>query len=211
MPTANRQHPTADTIIFDLGGVILDLSVDSTIEAFAALSRIPKERVYDIFVTSSGFNDYEKGLFGDDDFRQFVRDTYNVNSSDDEIDSCWNAMLRGLPQNKLAVLRELRKRYRIILLSNTNNIHLEYINGRLLPRTVQTLDDYFDKAYYSHRMFKRKPEAAIFQQVVDENALEPGRTLFLDDNALNVEAASRLGIKSVHVNTPDFILNYFNE
>lgn len=203
--------PAIKNIVFDLGGVILDLSVPHTLHAFASLSGIDPEDVRKIFVSSSGFIDYETGALDDHGFREFVREVYAVNVSDEAIDQCWNAMLLDVPPARLMLLDRLKERYNVYLLSNTNGIHLNYINGVLMPRTGQrSLDSYFHNAYYSHRMGKRKPDAAIFEQVLDENSLRPEETLFLDDNFENVEGARSLGIQTAHVNKPDFILEYFN-
>lgn len=200
---------TIKNIIFDLGGVILDLSVDHTLESFTRLSNIPKSEVQTKFINSPGFNAYEKGLMTDAEFRQFVRDLYAVKADDHQIDECWNAMLRGIPKIKLELLDMLKETYNVFLLSNTNEIHLSYINTRLLP-DGGTLDRYFHKSYYSHRMLLRKPEPEIFEHVLEENFLIPEETLFLDDNLQNVEAARGVGIKCVHVTTPDLILDYFH-
>jgi glucose-1-phosphatase len=201
------------TLIFDLGGVILDLSVDSTLTAFAALSGIDKAEVVNRFRSSPGFDIYEKGLMSDAEFRDFVRKTYNVKSSDAEIDSCWNAMLLGIPKEKLELLLRLKQKYTVLLLSNTNEIHLKYINSKiLLPLTGKdNLDFYFHKTYYSQRMLKRKPEPEIFQQVLVENNLKPSETLFLDDNAQNIESAANLMIQTVLITTRNQILEIFND
>ena len=123
-------------------------------------------------------------------------------------------MLRGLPIKKLQLLQTLKKKYNVYLLSNTNGIHVSYINKIMLPAVTNdkiSLDSYFHRAYYSHIMNKRKPNADIFEQVLEENALLPEQTLFLDDNIGNIEGARQLGIKTVHVVTPDLILEYFHE
>jgi FMN phosphatase YigB (HAD superfamily) len=137
---------------------------------------------------------------------------YKVTASDIQIDTCWNAMLRGIPTKKLQMLDRLRDQYNVLLLSNTNDIHLNYINHTMLPSITggNQLDIYFHRAYYSHRMKKRKPDAAIFQQVLDENNLAPAETLFLDDNALNIEGAGSLGIQTIYVTTPDLVLDVFS-
>ena len=199
-------------LIFDLGGVILDLSVDHTLQSFAALSNIPRERVQEIYVTAAGFLEYEKGLIDDKSFRNFLRKIFSVSAGDDAIDECWNAMLRGIPPAKLDLLLRLQNEFRVFLLSNTNAIHLRHINGLLLPESnpQKSLDDYFHKAYYSHLMFKRKPDAEIFEQVLEENRLVPEQTLFLDDYAINIQGARSLGIKTVHVTSPNLILDYFH-
>jgi putative hydrolase of the HAD superfamily len=198
-------------LIFDLGGVILDLSVETTLQSFATLSGLDESAVTKQFVTSAGFEQYEKGEIDDDAFRAFVRELFRVDAPDDKLDACWNAMLLGIPVAKLKLLETLKDSYRVYLLSNTNNIHVHYINNTLLTRMqCESLDDYFHKAYYSHKMKKRKPDLDIFQQVIDENHLTPDHTLFLDDNFANVEGAGKLGIKTLHVKNPDMIYDYFS-
>ncbi|HEY3404421.1 MAG TPA: HAD family phosphatase [Ohtaekwangia sp.] len=198
-------------LIFDLGGVILDLSVDSTLQQFSGLSGLDKQQVARLFQTSSGFVDYEKGLISDNDFRDFVRKLYSVQATDQELDRCWNAMLVRIPPAKLSLLLKLKEQYNVILLSNTNTIHLNYINGTVVPAAGgHALDHYFHRSYYSHLLKKRKPDAEIFEQVLQENNLIAGQTLFLDDNAENIAGAQSLGIQTVHVTTPDLMLDYFH-
>ncbi len=203
-------NSSVKNLVFDLGGVILDLAVDQTVQAFANLAGITQEKATSIFHTSPEFNLYEKGGMTDQQFREFLKSAYTPRASDAEIDHAWNQMLRNIPVIKLQLLERLKKQYNVLLLSNTNEIHLTYINSKLLPKEAKSLDQYFHRAYYSHRMLKRKPDAEIFQQVLDENNLVPEQTLFLDDNLMNVKGAESVGIKTVHVTTPDLILNYFN-
>lgn len=204
--------PSVKNLIFDLGGVILDLSVDHTLTAFAALSKMPKAQVHDLYFSAPGFLEYEKGEMDDPSFRDFVRKTYALSATDEEIDDSWNAMLRGIPAVKLELLQKLQGEFRVFLLSNTNSIHLQHINEFILPQGEdrRPLDSYFHKAYYSHQMGKRKPDAEIFEQVLEENHLVPEQTLFLDDYAVNIEGAKSLGIKTVHVTSPNLILDYFH-
>lgn len=215
MPHINPSNvlvPSVKNLIFDLGGVILDLSVDHTLESFSRLSDLPKEKVQDLYIKTPGFLEYEKGLIDDGTFRDFVRQTFALQTDDDAIDECWNAMLRGIPTLKLELLLRLQHEFRVFLLSNTNAIHLDHINGTMLPKDAgkNLLDHYFHKAYYSHRMKKRKPDADIFEQVLEENNLLPEQTLFLDDYAVNIEGAKALGIKTIHVTSPHLILDYFH-
>jgi glucose-1-phosphatase len=204
--------PSVKNLIFDLGGVILDLSVDHTLQAFSTVSGLPSSEVTKRFFASAGFEEYEKGQLSDAEFRDFVRTVYAVDVSDQAIDQCWNAMLRGIPQSKLDLLNQLKNKYQVYLLSNTNNIHLRYIQRVLMPSlgTGKVLDDYFHRAYYSHVMKKRKPDAEIFEHVLNENGLHADESLFLDDNEANIAGAKALGIKTVHVHTPDLILTYFH-
>lgn len=200
--------PTVKNLIFDLGGVILDLSVAHTLDSFAELSNLSRERVQEIYVSAPGFLQYEKGEIDDQAFRDFVRETYSISAADEEIDRAWNAMLRGIPAKKLALLTRLQNEFQVFLLSNTNAIHLHHINEVIL--SGGTLDGYFHKAYYSHKMGKRKPDADIFEQVIEENRLVPEQTLFLDDYDINIQGAASVGIKTVHVTSPNLILDYFH-
>ena len=203
--------PSIKNLIFDLGGVILDLSIDTSLASFAHLSGIEKNEVKRLFTSSPGFESYEKGEISDEDFRAFVKNLYKLNVSDDELDACWSAMLLGIPLKKLQLLEKLKTQYKVYLLSNTNDIHLHYINTKLLPPLgSNSLDDFFHHAYYSQRMKKRKPDAEIFQQVLDESNLLPQQTLFLDDNQANIDGAGKLGIKTVLVVTPDLIYDLFS-
>jgi len=209
-----KHDPSIKNLIFDLGGVILDLSIDKSMQQFAALSGLDKKKVDEIYTTTPGFEIYERGLMNDTDFRNFVREVFSVKSTDEQIDVCWNAMLLGLPLNKLNLMERLKKDFSVYLLSNTNNIHLNFINQIMLPGITDNghvLDSYFHRAYYSHVMKKRKPNADIFEQVLNENSLMAHETLFLDDNLANIEGAKKLGIQTVHVVTPDLILDYFHE
>jgi epoxide hydrolase-like predicted phosphatase len=200
-------------IIFDLGGVILDLSVDHTLQSFSDLSGRTKNEVEKIFHSTPEFLVYEKGGMTDNEFRDVVRQVYKINAPDSALDKSWNAMLRAMPLDKLSLLDKLKTKYNVFLLSNTNNIHLDYINNVMMPAVSgdRVLDDYFHHAYYSHLMFMRKPDAEIFERVMNDNDLKPSETLFLDDNASNVAGAASVGIQTVHVTSPNLMLEYFNE
>lgn len=199
-------------LIFDLGGVILDLSIPHTLNLFTGLSKMPVERVKELYYSTPGFLHYEIGSIEDPEFRDFVRKTFSISADDETIDRCWNAMLRGIPPQKLDLLTRLQNEFQVFLLSNTNSIHLQHINEVMLPKVREncSLDSFFHKAYYSHRMGKRKPDADIFEQVLEENHLVPEQTLFLDDFDVNIEGAKAVGIKTVHVTSPNLILEYFH-
>lgn len=200
-------------LIFDLGGVILDLAVPQTIIGFSSLSGLSPEIVTELFRSSDAFLAFERGAISEYEFRNAVRELYNIDASDNEIDECWNAMLLTIPRERLDLLTRLKTRYRTFLLSNTNTIHLDFLNDKVLPGIdgVRNLDDYFHKTYYSHLMAKRKPEPGIFLQVLEENNLNAAETLFLDDNKDNVAGAQVVGLQTVYVDSPDFILQYFHE
>ena len=197
-------------IIFDLGGVIIDLDIPKTHRAFSSLSGISVEDIVSAFSKDPLFIDYEKGFLSDQEFRTNIRALLKINSSDEEINYAWNAMLLQIAPVKFPLLKKLKQQYNTFLLSNTNNIHLIGVN-KIVYKTENkiNLDDYFHKTYYSHIMGMRKPDKQIFEQVLDENNLSPGETLFLDDNLENVNAAQALGIRSIHIASNNMILSLF--
>jgi HAD superfamily hydrolase (TIGR01509 family) len=196
-------------IIFDLGGVILNLSIPSTLKAFADVSGKSVEDIIPHF-SSKEFLDYEKGLISDEEFRDKVRVKLAKNVSDEILDHCWNAMLGDIPQERIQLLERLYNTHRTFLLSNTNEIHLKRFSEITRTSTgKENLDPYFHKTYYSHRMKMRKPDAEIFEYVLKENDLDPHETLFLDDNLSNLEGAQSTGIKTFHVERPELIFSLF--
>ena len=214
MNKITMNDPSVKNLIFDLGGVLIDLSIDDTLNSFAALSGGDKRGVRQWYDSAPEFLSYETCHLDDTEFRAFVNRHCKTPATNESIDKCWNGMLRGLPKDKLDLILSLKDKYNVYLLSNTNAIHLKYINEVMLPSipgALTSLDDYFHRAYYSHIMKKRKPHAAIFEEVLADSKLEAHETLFLDDNHDNIIGAGKVGIKTAFVNTPDFILTYFNE
>ncbi|MBK5278730.1 MAG: HAD family phosphatase [Bacteroidia bacterium] len=202
--------PDIKNVIFDLGGVIINLSTQTTANQFAQLGGISVEEVKHRMMESTEFHDYEKGLISDIQFREIVREMLQIGASDSEIDRCWNAMLLDIPLERIQLLERIRDKYRIFLLSNTNEIHLTCFTGIVKKVTGKSsLDLYFEKAYYSHRMKMRKPDRAIYEVVLAENNLNPLHTIFLDDNLLNLKGAEHCGIKTFHVQHPDLIFTLF--
>ncbi|MBX2970851.1 MAG: HAD family phosphatase [Cyclobacteriaceae bacterium] len=199
-------------LVFDLGGVIIDLSPTRTVEAFSDLSGVRPEVVRDAYLAEPEFFAYERGEISDVEFRLAVKRILKFDTPDEAFDKAWNAMLVDLPLAKLNLLDNLREQFRVTLLSNTNNIHLDFVNREMLPKVSDrlTLDEYFHTPYYSHLMGKRKPDAAIFQQVLHENSFIPEETLFLDDNPENIQSAARLGIQTFLVKHPDEVIHFFN-
>ncbi len=202
--------PEIKNIIFDLGGVIINLSTQTTVSQFAKLGGISEEEVNLKLMQSKEFHDYEKGLISDAHFRDIVRSTLAVNAPDTEVDRCWNAMLLDIPMERIRLVQRLKTKYRIFLLSNTNEIHLNCFNGIVRDLTGKpSLDDLFENVYYSHRMKMRKPDQEIYEVVLRENDLNPDHTIFLDDNIFNLQGAEQCGIKTFHVQHPDLILTFF--
>lgn len=200
------------TIIFDLGGVIIDLDVLKTIQQFSAFSGIPLTEVESLYHTHPSFLAFEKGMIGEATFRDEIRKIFHSETvADHAVDAAWNAMLIDLPRARLELLLSLKNKYKVIILSNTNTIHIDYVYTKMLPiMNASSFEPFVHNVYYSHRLGCRKPEPEIYRRVLDENDLKPEETIFLDDNPNNTKAAQALGIQVRHITHPDMVFEIFN-
>ena len=197
-------------IIFDIGGVILNLDEEKTVDAFAAVSRLSKASIRERFFQFDDYLRFEKGLLTNAAFRQAVRTQFEVEAEDEQLDAALNAMLLDLPVARLKLLQKLKETYRLFLLSNTNSIHLSCFNGKVKETTGEySLSSYFIKCYYSHEIKLRKPDPSVFQLVLDEQGCLPDETLFLDDNNSNLDGAALVGISTFHVKDPNSLFELF--
>lgn len=188
-----------ENIIFDLGGVLLTLDMDRTHDAFAKLGW--KEEDWK-GITQSGdpiFKNLETGLDSPDQFRRNIRKILPGNPTDAEIDLAWNAMLVDFPAGTAEYLTELRKRFKIYLLSNTNEVHVLRFCAIFEQTHGYPLHQLFEKCYYSNEIGYRKPNPEAFQVVLEDAGLNPSRTLFVDDLKANTETAAYLGMKVLHI------------
>lgn len=188
------------SIIFDLGGVLLNNDIKRTQDQFRKLGVHNIDERFGFGHASAIFMEYEKGLVDDQQFVEALKRATGLSVSDQEIIDSWNAMLIDFPKERIEWLKELRKKYRLFLFSNTNAIHLETF--RQIYRSAHggtSLDELFEKAYYSHLIKMRKPELAAFEFILKENNLKPSETVFVDDFLMNVEAARKVGMKGIHL------------
>lgn len=191
-------------IIFDLGGVILNIDYHLTINAFKALGLENFDTLFNQAKQVGVFDLLDKGLITPQGFRDEIRQITASNLTDEQINSAWNAMLLDFPPLRLELLRKVKSSYKIFLLSNTNAIHLEFYN-QILHKTfgVDNLSVFFNREYYSHLIHMRKPDAEVFELILNENNLRPEETLFIDDSEQHVEGAKKLGILAHHLNIPN--------
>lgn len=200
-----------NAIIFDFGNVLLNLNPAATAVAFQKKLGIQ----YD-FVECGGLNDtfrlFETGDISPQDFVTVVLDNSSKLLPEQEIVDIWNSMLLDLPAKRLDMLKVLRRKYKVFLLSNTNSIHIDYI-GKYLKGAYPAYEfekDFFDQVYYSFRMKDRKPNLSIYMTVLERENLVPHEVLFIDDNEENVLAARQLGINSILHNPEDEIVETIN-
>jgi putative hydrolase of the HAD superfamily len=195
-------------IIFDLGGVLLNLDYNRTSAAFHELGIQQFEAIYTPKNQSGLFDEFDKGFLSPDDFRIAIRCHLPNAVHDKEINTAWNAMLLDLPKERLDMLISLRKRYRLFLLSNTNLIHVDAFSA-YLQREYGFADfsDYFEKWYYSCNIGMRKPDREIFEFVLNTNQLLAEETLFIDDSPQHIAGAKEIGIQTMLLKRGETVLD----
>ncbi len=182
-------------IIFDLGGVIINLDIHKTIFEFNKLAEIPFESIYTQINQNTVFDLFDKGLISESDFFEELKKIINTHKTNQELITAWNAMLLDFPLERLSLLETLKSKYRLFLLSNTNETHIKAFESDLFKTSgSKNLEPYFEKVYYSCRMGMRKPDQIIFDHVLNENKLIPEDTLFIDDTQQHVDGALKAGI-----------------
>jgi len=182
-------------IIFDLGGVIINLDIHKTIYKFNKLTETPFESVYSQIQQNQIFDLFDKGMITESDFFLEIKKLIKTNNNNQELIAAWNAMLLDFPLERLSLLETLKPKYRLFLLSNTNETHINAFEADLFKTSgSKNLEPYFEKVYYSCRMGMRKPDQIIFEEVLKENKLIAQETLFIDDTQQHVDGACKTGI-----------------
>ncbi|MBS1615383.1 MAG: HAD family phosphatase [Bacteroidetes bacterium] len=185
-------------IIFDLGGVLLNLDYSATERAFEELGIRDFRQRFSQLSQDHFFDDWETGKLSRDEFFQGLQHAGCDQLTEAQITTAWNAMLLDFPLRRLQILQQLRLRYELFLLSNTNEIHETAFN-ELLRQTCgwNSLGHFFEKIYFSHRVGLRKPGKEIYERILSDNQLKAAETLFIDDSPQNIEAAKSLGIRTI--------------
>jgi glucose-1-phosphatase len=184
-------------IIFDLGGVIINLDTSLTQLEFNKLSQVPFESIYAPNQQIELFSLFDKGTISEYEFFKELKKQIRHQGPDEELLAAWNAMLLDIPEKRLDVLVKMKQNYNTYLLSNTCEPHIEAIQKYLYnEHGVKDLSDYFDGVYYSCRLGMRKPEKKIFEHLLQNNALNPEETVFIDDSIQHVKGAGECGINA---------------
>ena len=186
------------SIIFDLGGVLLNIDYHRTIKAFKLLGIKESNDFYSKKHQHNLFNLLETGNISEPEFLSKMHDLSNC-SDKDAIIKAWNSLILELPQNRISMLNNLKKSFNLYLLSNTNSIHIDYIKNKLGKEKYNNFYSIFNKVYYSHKIGVRKPNPKAFELILEEQNLTPNKTLFIDDSKQHIIAAKRLGIISHHL------------
>ena len=187
-----------DNIIFDLGNVILNIDYQSTIKAFEKIGIKNAEILYSKSSQTKIFDQLETGKITKEDFILEIQKII-PKASKYEIINAWNAIIKDLPESRIDILKNLKDKFSIFLLSNTNSIHIDYIVKKIGGGKYDEFYNLFDKVYYSHEVKLRKPDPNIFKLVINENNLKIKNTLFIDDSIQHINSAKKLGLQTYHL------------
>ena len=187
-----------DNIIFDLGNVILNIDYQNTIDAFKKIG-VPNASIF--YSKSSQLNIFNQLETGHISKQNFILEIQKIvpKASASQIINAWNAILQDLPNERLEILKNIKDKFSIFLLSNTNSIHIEKIIDKLGEKKYEEFYNLFEKVYYSHEVKLRKPNSDIFKLVIKENCLSIKNTLFIDDSIQHIESAKKIGLKTYHL------------
>lgn len=199
-----------DGVIFDLGGVIINLNYDLTIQAFEELGMRDFSEVYTQLAQSTLFDDYETGRISSQQFINKLLDYVPSGTSPNRVVAAWNAMILDVPLEKPPLLKSLNSEMLIFLLSNTNEIHMQKVNREWRISSNEALENHFSKVYLSYEVGMRKPDLAIFQKVCAEQGLVPENTLFIDDSPQHIAGAQLAGLQTLHLKHPEEFYDLFS-
>jgi putative hydrolase of the HAD superfamily len=189
-----------ENIIFDLGMVIINLDKEATPSAFKKLSGKNYQAIMSRLNEEAFFEAYETGKISTAEFVGRLQKEMGGNANKTQIEAAWNAMLNEIPECRYEILEACKGQYRTFCLSNTNELHINFIYDRLKQeKGIPNLNPYFEQVYLSHEMGQRKPEVEIFETVIQEQNLLPSKTLFIDDTAGHLIGARKAGLQTFHL------------
>ena len=196
-------------IVFDLGGVLVDLDFKAAINGLQKAGFANVKEQLQSFDREGIFQKFELGEMTAEEFRTAIRENSTVTLTDEEIDALWNAMLLEIPREKLELILDLRGKYMVYLLSNTNSIHWDYVCKNAFNYRGFRVSDYFEKTFLSFEMHLAKPDKAIFEKMLEDANLLAEETLFIDDSEANCKAAAEVGIHAHHYHIGDDLSKVF--
>lgn len=186
-------------LLFDLGGVIMDLRRINCVEAFEKLGMTNANSLLGEYCQAGVFAGIENGSLTPAQFHDEIRQIIGRNVSDEEIDCAFQKFLIGIPPRRLEELEELHCEYKMYMLSNTNPIMWNDEIGKNFRQLGKDVNYYFDGIARSYEIGAMKPDLKVFQWVIDQFGINPKETLFFDDSQSNLDAAARLGFQTLLV------------
>jgi len=192
-------------IIFDLGGVLYDIRYENIADTFR-LYGIPNfEKIYLQAAQTEEIDLFEEGKISPEQFRDFIRTLSHTYLTDQQIDHAWNAILINFPETRVKLLEKLRKKYRLFLFSNTNEINCIEFERFVTEKYGQNIfETHFDTSYYSHTLHIKKPKPEGFIKICEEQNLQPAETLFIDDTERHIFGAQKAGLHTFWLHQETF-------
>lgn len=191
--------------IFDLGNVIIDIDFKRVLGVWSNFSGVPLATIEERFTMGESFEKHERGEISDEEFARSISKEMMLTLSFEQFAVGWQSIFVDVREDTLAVMQRLRDQGdRVVILSNTNNLHTTY-----WPEKFPQVLNAADKAYLSQEIGMRKPEGRIYQYVLDQEKVTVDQAVFFDDNAANIAGAKALGINSVLVTDKSVIPAYF--
>ncbi|UZO79358.1 HAD family phosphatase [Aquimarina sp. ERC-38] len=178
------------TLLFDFGDVFINLDKTATEREFLKLGNADNYQQIHSLAES-----YEVGKMSTSEFYEAMGQLFPEATSD-QISTAWNAILKDFPLYRLEFLKQLAaiKEYKLILLSNTNEAHINWVKKKV--PYFEEFKSYFDVFYLSYEIHLRKPDTAIYKYVLDQQDLKATEVLFIDDTKENTDVAKKLGIQT---------------
>lgn len=186
-------------LLFDQGGVIVDIERDRCLEELRRLGLEAPERFVGLYKQDGPFFALENGDITLDEFHDALRPLMPSGVTNEQMDYAFSSFIVGIPLHRLQALRQLRKRYKTYILSNTNPLMFEGVIARNFAQEGLDVNAYFDGVTVSYLAHSNKPDRKIFDYAIATMGIVPEETLFFDDGQENLDAASRLGFKTVLV------------
>lgn len=196
---AYMKFTVVKNIIFDLGGVLLDLNFDHALKAFQQLNRDTGLDDMREFIHHPLLNGFETGDITAGEFRNRLRHLLkNQEVPNEDLDLAWCSLLGEVPESKVQLIRELSVDFNLFLFSNTNTIHIPYFRQAFSEQHSTDWEELFRMTFYSHEIGERKPNLSAYQKVISLAGIDAVHTLFVDDLEANVAAAAAAGMHALH-------------
>jgi putative hydrolase of the HAD superfamily len=198
-------------IIFDLGGVVLDIDEKVVYQELEKMginvSELAQSKEFMEIMSR-----FDTGIYTASTFRKKIKALLGLEKmTDQKFDSIWNAMLLDIPRERIEALEKVKQHYKIFLMSNSNEIHYDlYVRDLQLRFGYDEFDKLFNKSYFSFAEHLEKPDPRFFELILDHEGLLPEETLFIDDTAANIKVAKSLGINTYHISREELVRNLFD-
>ena len=185
-------------IVFDLGGVIMTICQEEAIKRFKSIGLKNVEDYLNPYTQTDIFGDIEEGKISAEQFRAKLSELIGKEVTYEECKFAWLGYRQDVPLRNLDILRKLKVQgYKLILLSNTNPFMMSWGLSGEFDGNGNSLESYFDSLYLSYKLGVMKPNKKIFQYIIDNEKIQPGESLFIDDGERNINAARLLGFKTL--------------